>query len=112
MSDKAYVAIIPNCDICPNTDPAPTPAVVDAKTFQGPWASMCDRHWRSYTAYPSATQDSDPGLGTGKGQRYILGVKPGGSHEDKREQVNAAMASGDLDAAFDIIGDGNFEDYL
>lgn len=108
----AHVATIPPCDICPKDDPMPTPAVVDAKTFQGPWASMCDRHWRTWTAYPPATQDADPELGTGKGQRYSLEPAPQPTLSESREALNRAMATGNLEAAFEIIGDGDFEDYL
>lgn len=108
----AYVATIPSCDLCPKSGPASTPAVVDAKTFQGPWASMCDRHWRTWSAFPAATQDGDPELGTGKGQRYSTDKPAAESRDAKRAALNEAMASGDIDAAFDIVGDGDFEDYL
>lgn len=42
-----------NCDFCNK------PATVDGKTKLGPWAGMCDEHFRLYGT----------SLGTGKGQK-------------------------------------------
>lgn len=49
---------IPNCDICMDT----TPAEYDAKSKQGPWAYMCQRHFEQHGV----------GLGMGRGQRLKL----------------------------------------
>ena len=59
MSDTVTVAKLPPCDVC--TDG--TPADYDAKTNLGPWANLCDRHWRRLTGQR---------LGTGYGQRLVL----------------------------------------
>jgi len=47
------------CDFCL---PGTTQALYDGKTFIGPWANMCERHWRQYGI----------ALGLGKGQRLVL----------------------------------------
>lgn len=72
MSTTATVALIPDCDICPTEHRKPKPAVVDARTSMGPWANMCDYHWRKHSAYPSGDPNVEPKLGTGIGQRLIL----------------------------------------
>lgn len=110
MPNIAYVSVIPNCDICGPAEPKP--AVVDARTIHGPWASMCDEHWRQHTPFPAIPGHPDPKLGTGVGQRYVLGEKPQSSNEEKRDSLMAAIESGDLEAAFEIVGDGDFEDFL
>jgi hypothetical protein len=63
VSDSVVVSVIPNCDICQvGPWPRTTPAVVDGKTQQGPWAYMCEQHHEQYGV----------GLGTGRGQRLVL----------------------------------------
>lgn len=65
MSSQVTVASLPDCDICKHVS-RPTNRVekarYDGKTKEGPWANMCDRHFRQYGV----------GLGTGKGQRLVL----------------------------------------
>jgi hypothetical protein len=56
MSERATVASLPTCDFCTQT------AQYDGKTRMGPWANMCPDHFVDYGI----------GLGTGRGQRYVL----------------------------------------
>lgn len=54
------------CDICQlvgtrNDDGSVTRAEFDAKTTEGPWAYLCDEHFRQFGV----------GLGTGLGQRLV-----------------------------------------
>lgn len=36
-----------NCDICMINEQKAVPAVVDAKTYSGPWAYLCQMHRES-----------------------------------------------------------------
>ena len=56
----ARVDRIPPCDIC-REQGRQRPAQYDGKTVWGPWAYMCEAHWRRYGV----------GLGLGKGQRLV-----------------------------------------
>lgn len=56
----AKVTRIPNCDF---PHEVPTPALYDASTRQGPWAYMCEDHFKS---------DHRGGLGLGLGQKLEL----------------------------------------
>ena len=60
MSESVIVEIYPKCDFCPFH--GGINARYDGKTYMGSWASMCERHFEQYGI----------GLGTGRGQRYIL----------------------------------------
>jgi hypothetical protein len=62
---EVEVATLPKCDIhamLHDGKPAPD-AAYDGKTMLGPWANMCEEHWKTYG--PGRT-------GTGMGQRLIL----------------------------------------
>lgn len=63
LPDNVYMAlhVIPRCD---THNYGGTPAVVDGKTVHGPWANMCEECFR----------ELGTGLGTGRGQRFILRV--------------------------------------
>lgn len=61
MSDTAKVSKLPNCDFC-TQEGNTVEAAYDGKTAYGPWANMCERHFRSLGV----------GLGTGRGQRLVL----------------------------------------
>jgi len=50
------VSKLPNCDFCNNL------AKYDGKTKIGPWAYMCERHFKEYGV----------GLGTGLGQKLVV----------------------------------------
>lgn len=62
---EVEVAVLPKCDIHAMLDsskPAPD-AKYDGATRMGPWAYMCEEHWKTY----------GPGMtGTGLGQKLIL----------------------------------------
>lgn len=60
---EAVVARIPDCDICKyDLDKLGVPAVYDGKTNRGPWAYMCEKHFKS----------DGIGLGLGRGQKLVL----------------------------------------
>lgn len=59
---EVKVLQLPNCDFCKLLNKE-VPAEYDAKTIQGPWANMCQKHWDRYSFHK---------LGTGYGQRLIL----------------------------------------
>ena len=63
QGDHTEVAVpeLPQCDFCKENG-WNTPAHFDGKTVFGPWANMCDSHFRSYGT----------GLGLGIGQRLIV----------------------------------------
>ena len=60
---QVVVAERPPCDFC-KSDGTIKPAMIDGKTKMGPWANMCNAHYRSYGI----------GLGLGKGQRLMIEV--------------------------------------
>lgn len=65
MSSSVKVASLPDCDFCKYVS-RPTNKVekagYDGKTTEGPWANMCEAHFKKYGV----------GLGTGKGQKLVL----------------------------------------
>jgi hypothetical protein len=101
MSDKAYVASLPECDLC-RENGSSVPANYDGKTPSGPWAFMCDDHFALLGR----------GLGTGLGQRLIVGEKPVETMAERRRKANEAAARGDMDAFMDAVGDGDPVDFL
>lgn len=60
MSEETLVTTKPDCDFCG------AEASFDGKTILGPWAYMCDAHWKSHGLGQ---------LGTGRGQRLVLKAK-------------------------------------
>jgi hypothetical protein len=58
MSKQVEVTKRPDCDFCQNG----TLASYDGKTKQGPWAFMCETHFKVHGV----------GLGTGAGQKLII----------------------------------------
>lgn len=62
MGTQVTVTALPSCDFCAQAGDT-TPATYDARTVYGPWANMCERHWRIYT---------NRQLGTGHGQKLVL----------------------------------------
>ncbi len=102
MADEAYVTALPTCDIHWHTRNERVSAAYDAKTISGPWANMCADCFQAYGV----------GLGTGKGQRLILGTQPAPDPERLRSQILAAISAGDLAMAEDLIGDGDLGEYL
>jgi len=65
MATEVTVRRLPDCDVCKFETPGekPRPAAYDGKTIHGPWANMCEEHWKSHGVGR---------LGTGFGQRLIL----------------------------------------
>lgn len=53
---------LPHCDICEAKGHEGVSAHYDGKTFLGPWANMCAKHFKSYGV----------GLGLGRGQELVL----------------------------------------
>lgn len=98
MGEIAYVSALPDCDVCKAEGlGVPKSAHYDAKTLAGPWAYLCKWHFESETAGV---------LGTGVGQRLVVGPKP------NRSDLIAALERGDYDAAEDIVGDGDLAEWL
>ncbi len=66
MSEQVKVGSLPKCDVCVHHERRPEAeakvAKYDGKTKMGPWAYMCDSHFRRYGI----------GLGLGRGQALIL----------------------------------------
>ena len=60
MGDSVIVDKYPKCDFCPMEQTSD--AWYDGKTQMGPWGNMCKPHFHEYGT----------GLGTGRGQRYLL----------------------------------------
>lgn len=65
MGDTAYILHPEYCDLC-KSQGLQVQAVYDGKTVHGPWAYMCEEHFGAMGV----------GLGTGRGQRLIVGTKP------------------------------------
>ena len=57
MGTTAQIHFQPQCDFCADE------AQYDAKTTFGPWAYMCESHWKTH---------STQRLGTGFGQRLEI----------------------------------------
>ena len=57
---EAVVDSIPGCDMCALQGQA-KPAAYDGATVMGPWAYMCEAHFRQYGV----------GVGEGRGQRLF-----------------------------------------
>jgi hypothetical protein len=64
MATTARVSKLPKCDFNhADTDPLSKRAArYDGKTRMGPWAFMCEAHYRQHGV----------GLGTGQGQKLML----------------------------------------
>lgn len=63
MSTQVKVAALPACDLCKAHGCEPVQlAAYDGATTVGPWAYMCEDHFRVFGV----------GLGTGAGQRLVL----------------------------------------
>lgn len=102
MSDIAYVHTLPDCDIHKHQLDTPgVPAAYDAPTKGGPWANMCETCW--------VTHRRTPELGTGKGQRLVVGEPPA---RDRKAEASAAAEAGDIEGFFDAVGDGDPLDFL
>ena len=102
MSDIAYVSSPRYCDIHKYDLGQPDVAAThDVRTFTGQWANVCDEHRVSHAASQR--------LGTGLGQRLIVGEPPA---QDTAAQIDAALRAGDMDALMDAVGDGDLADWF
>jgi hypothetical protein len=66
MGDVAYISEAVLCDFCKMVG-AQVQAQYDGATVHGPWAYMCEAHFQA---------NGVGSLGTGKGQRLIVGERP------------------------------------
>jgi hypothetical protein len=98
---EAYVATLPKCDFCKQLGRT-ADAHYDGKSKVGPWANMCDDHWADYGI----------GLGTGVGQRLIVGEAPVVTEEERRQKVQEALRNNSMADLEDAVGDGDIADYL
>jgi hypothetical protein len=100
------VTTLPACDLCtPERSPSGRrEALYDGKTTEGPWAYMCDIHFRLFGT----------GLGLGRGQRLVTDDIPTTLSDtpNKRDLIMAAIEDGDSDAVWDIVGDGDIAEWL
>lgn len=102
MSSETYVTKYPDCDICKYEQGRSTEAHYDARTTSGQWGMLCDVHM--------ATRGT--GLGTGKGQKLIVGEKPVLTDEERRAKADKAVREGDLDTLEELMGDGDPADFF
>lgn len=70
MSKEVTVSQLPECDFHKQRGVS-VPGLYDAKTDFGPWANMCENCMRLYGPWDDST--GTPRLGTGVGQRLVLG---------------------------------------
>lgn len=61
-SEYTQILMIPHCDLCRLVDSGDRDAAYDGKTQAGPWAYMCEEHFKVHGT----------GLGIGRGQRLVL----------------------------------------
>lgn len=101
MSDTTYISAPRECGFC-QQDGTVRQATVDGKTIFGGWGYMCDEHFKSHGV----------GLGTGKGQKLIVGEKPTVTEADRRLAAKRAFDAGDFEAFEDAVGDGDPAGYL
>lgn len=65
MSTEVKVSSLPKCDYCTMAGKSED-AAYDGKTKQGPWANMCQKHFKIHGV----------GLGTGRGQALVVENAP------------------------------------
>lgn len=98
MSDIAYIPSPKLCDVCKYESKTEVEAEYDARMLNGQWANLCGIHFDSRTGGK---------LGTGIGQRLVVGEKP-----SQETRIKAALESGDFDALEEAVGDGDLADWL
>lgn len=99
MSDVTYVTELPMCSLHWFHDGSQVVAGYDARLpSNGRWASVCQS---CFTANGCK-------LGTGNGQKYIVGEAPPINPDD----VIEALEDGDIERAQELIGDGDLHDYM
>jgi len=92
---KAYVPELPKCQATGCTNDGE----YDLRTRSGQWGNFCRDHALDHGTY----------LGTGWGQRLIVGPEP---ERDRHAEIQDAIMRGDMSALEDAIGDGDIADYL
>lgn len=96
MSDTAYITVAKKCALCERH------AEYDARITKGPhvgqWANLCGSHWQSLTHRT---------LGTGVGQRLVIGVRPIKSRSQRQAEALAAINETDFDSLWELVGDGD-----
>lgn len=76
MGDTAYISHTEYCDLCKSKG-LQVEALYDGKTVHGPWAYMCEEHFGAMGV----------GLGTGRGQRLIVGEKPSSEQRSSSQGI-------------------------
>ena len=107
MSDIAYVSELPLCDFCKQSSSPHAntrKAKYDFRTVHGPWANGCEIHYRTHRAHTE--------LGTGHGQRLVLGEPPERTDEDIMSDLQKALVEGDFDAMEEALGDRDFAEFM
>lgn len=82
----AYVEKLPKCDFCDKL------ALYDGRTTMGPWAHMCEEHFRTHGV----------GLGVGKGQKLVARkalVEAEKIRMPEYEEQSVTMTADDLETA-------------
>lgn len=107
MAEVAYISQSKNCDVCKFEKGKTVAALYDARMTRGSgagqWANLCQSDFEERT---------DQRLGTGYGQRLIVGNQPEKSDAYVRSQIFAALEDGDMEAAFDACGDRDPMEFL
>lgn len=103
MSDTTYVTTMPKCDFCKQSG-VTREAKYDFRTQWGPWANGCEIHYLNNRAHTE--------LGTGHGQRLVLGEEPERTDDDIRADLAAAIEAGDFDAMEEALGDRDFAEFM
>lgn len=78
-SEVKWVGPVPNCDFC-SQDGLKVVSEYDAKTKFGPWANMCERHFK---------ENGFGRLGTGYGQKIL---PPDPKDDEKRKPSDIFIA--------------------
>lgn len=96
MGDTVYIPHPEYCDLCKSKGEQ-VQAVYDGKTIHGPWAYMCEDHFGALGV----------GLGTGRGQRLIVGEKPSPEQRtsDGITEVEDDEDEGDVTIASNVSND-------
>ncbi|GAB3260326.1 hypothetical protein [Kineosporia babensis] len=104
MADETYISSPVHCDTHPvkHPDGPAVNAAYDARTVQGFWAYLCE----------SCFSEWGIGLGTGKGQRLIIGEKPKPDPQRTRTQIHALLEAGEWGMAEELAGEEGLDKYL
>jgi hypothetical protein len=98
MSDTAYISAPKRCDLHPERE-----AKYDFRTTGGSWMNGCQGCFEAHGTGK---------LGTGYGQRLVVGEPPERTDADIRAEIMEAAEAGDFDAMEDAIGDRDIAEFL